>query len=193
VSYAHWRSVQSGIIPTVVLASAISGTVVETARYVEGTTPASSAMVADGARGVRRSDATASQAPVSDPIGETIERTRGRSRKLLEPVRERTAKDNWDGDGSPPGKAVIKRTERLLDAILDRLPAPDIMADNDGSLALDWAAGRGWTISISVQASGKIGYAALRDGQRDFGVFSSPNDPPVGLIDLVEGVINKRA
>ncbi len=72
---------------------------------------------------------------------------------------------NWDGLGA---KAVstrtLSQTRRIL-AMLQILlpqttPPPEILAESDGEISVDWTAGLARTISISIGDHGRINFAA---------------------------------
>lgn len=72
---------------------------------------------------------------------------------------------NWDGLGA---EAVSMRTVRQTRQILAMLqillpqttPPPDVLAEPDGEISVDWTAGSARTISISIGDHGRINFAA---------------------------------
>ncbi|MBR9907064.1 MAG: hypothetical protein GYB30_03315 [Gammaproteobacteria bacterium] len=69
--------------------------------------------------------------------------------------------DNWDGDGA---KAIDVSLIPRIYAVLkkepfNRLPTPEIAAESDGEINVEWNGVSRRSFSFSVNASGRIAYA----------------------------------
>jgi hypothetical protein len=66
------------------------------------------------------------------------------------------------------GLATYERAAKFLTALPTCAAAPELSVDPDGEIAFDWAAGEDM-LSISLNASGRISYAADIGGQSSSG------------------------
>lgn len=75
---------------------------------------------------------------------------------------------------------------QLIRCMPSSFSAPEISAEDDGDIALDWIASRHRSISVSVGTSSRLPYAWIDDGSSVHGVaeFDGWNFPPV-LSDLI--------
>ncbi|WP_157268551.1 hypothetical protein [Azohydromonas aeria] len=65
---------------------------------------------------------------------------------------------------TPPGAAVLREAQALLDATAMAWPAPAVAVEPDGAVALEWeAAGRGW-LKLSVRGRGELAHEAVIGG-----------------------------
>ena len=98
----------------------------------------------------------------------------------IEEVRAECSKPNWDGYGARPiSEAVAERARLFLDNLPSSLPAPDIVPESDGELAIEWHFGARRVFSVSIGKEGPLHFAGLfgeeeRHGVEPFsGVLSS--------------------
>lgn len=76
---------------------------------------------------------------------------------------------NWDGHGGLPVSAVsLKAAVDTLHEIFPGTPIPEVAAEPDGSVGLEWSAGGKWLV-VSFSPSGALDFAAGIDGRRRFG------------------------
>lgn len=90
-------------------------------------------------------------------------------RTILELFHENNYK-GWDGyDASPVMRASVEQAIRLVELLPSDLPLPEITADPEGEITLEWYAnGNSYTISCGVKD--KISYAAIfKDGSEHHG------------------------
>jgi len=101
---------------------------------------------------------------------------------LLDLVNE-TREAGWDGgDAVPVREETIKRVWDLLGALPPQVPMPEISAEPDGDVALDWIFDRERQVSVSVRHNGELHFAGLFGGGRKVhgaDVFSGEVPPMV--------------
>ena len=80
---------------------------------------------------------------------------------LLDAFKE-ASRPNWDGYGAyPVSGATIAQARALLDLLPSTLPRPEISPHPDGELAFEWFFGPRRLLTVSVNESGRLSYAAL--------------------------------
>lgn len=78
----------------------------------------------------------------------------------LDDIYRECSKANWDGYRAKPVLKSLRRTvERFLDAIPANIPDPELSADPDGEISLDWCYENGKLFSISIGK--RITYAVI--------------------------------
>jgi hypothetical protein len=101
----------------------------------------------EGARQHERSAATALQSQAYAELEETF---------------ANCSVPNWDGCGAQPiSEEVRARARKFLNELPVWLPAPDIVPENDGELAIEWDFGPNRIFSLSVGGSGPLHFAGL--------------------------------
>src|SRR5574341_303592 len=107
------------------------------------------------------------------------------SRRLwaLDDAWQAAARPDWDGYGAVPvSAAVVWAAERLLSAIPEAWPSPEIAADPDGEISFEWARGPHWVFTVSVAASGQLSYAGLFGSSRVHGVETFAGTLPEAIV-----------
>ncbi len=93
--------------------------------------------------------------------------------KRLEALRSATADAShfdWDGQGGyPVSRATLEHALTFLELLSSTLPAPDISAHPDGELAFEWSLGPRQILTVSLNESGRLSYAALYGPARQHG------------------------
>jgi hypothetical protein len=80
---------------------------------------------------------------------------------LLEVFGE-ASRPNWDGYGAyPVSGATLAYALEFVDLLPSALPRPEISAHPDGELAFEWSVGRRRLLTVSINESGRLSYAAL--------------------------------
>ncbi len=80
---------------------------------------------------------------------------------LLEAFEE-ASRPNWDGYGAyPVSEATLAQARAFLDLLPSKLPTPEISPHPDGELAFEWSFGPRRLLTVSVNESGRLSYAAL--------------------------------
>lgn len=91
------------------------------------------------------------------------------------------AEPDWDGYGAAPiDPAAVALARQFLRVLPDELPMPEVAADPDGAVSLDWVQARYRSVSISINAGGRLSYAWLDGTDRGHGVarFDGRSVPP---------------
>lgn len=81
---------------------------------------------------------------------------------LLLDAFEEASRPNWDGyDAYPVSGATVAQARAFLDLLPSTLPGPEISPHPDGELAFEWSFGPRRLLTVSVNESGRLSYAAL--------------------------------
>ncbi len=102
-------------------------------------------------------------------IREGVERSAALSGKRdgaladLERVAQECSAPDWDGEGAlPVDRAAVGRAERFIRALPASVPVPEIAAEPDGSVSLDWRGSQYRMFSISVGRYDRLSIAWLK-------------------------------
>lgn len=80
---------------------------------------------------------------------------------LRETVRE-SSRENWDGYGARALDAgAVAVAVRVLELVLSYAPLPDVGADTDGDILLEWQPTDEQVYSVSVAKNGVLAYAGI--------------------------------
>ena len=82
--------------------------------------------------------------------------------RALREAFEEASRPNWDAyDAHPVSSATLAQALTFLDVLPSMLLRPDISAHPDGELAFEWFFGPRRLLTVSVNESGRLSYAAL--------------------------------
>jgi len=99
------------------------------------------------------------------------------------------AAPNWDGYGAIPVIPVtIAHAHRFLDALPADVPAPQVGAEPDGHVTLEWHRAARRTLSVSISPEGELHYAALLGSAKAFGTEEFSGEVPQIILDLIHRV-----
>ncbi len=90
---------------------------------------------------------------------------RGVERALdeLEATRGVASVEGWDGYGAKPmNPEAYLLARRFLESLPTTAPHPEISADPDGDVALDWSFGPRKALSVSINEKGRCVFACMR-------------------------------
>ena len=94
---------------------------------------------------------------------------KGTFQQLYE-VFEECSSDGWDGERAKPiSLEVLQCTKRFLNSFPLGIEAPEVGAEPDGSITLEWYRSPNKVISISINPDGWMYYAALIGTSRRHG------------------------
>ena len=136
---------------------------------------------------------------VRDLFCETRERfwssvSLGASRKeclnqLLDVCLEAAA-PGWDGNGAQSLESGAPNAAySFINAIPSNVPMPDIGADPDGEISLDWSAGPRRQFSISLGARNVLSYAGLFGSDKVSGSERFQGTIPRNLLDYIKRAV----
>lgn len=78
---------------------------------------------------------------------------------------------NWDGHGgSPVTQGAFAQAFAFLDVLPSTLSEPEVAVDPDGELSFEWSFGPRHALTASIDASGRISFAALIGPARLHGI-----------------------
>lgn len=99
---------------------------------------------------------------------------------------------NWDGYGAEP---VTEEVYQLAAQILKALPLatamPDIGAEPDGQLTMEWYRSPRRTLSVSISPKGELHYAALIGASKAYGTESFFGEIPETIMNLINRVMTE--
>jgi hypothetical protein len=121
---------------------------------------------------VRRNTAVSDEAAnlrqaVADMVvsGEQVESLHGERNRLIRELwllQDECSVPDWDGcDSLPLSQVAVQRTTQLLRQLPEGFPLPEIAAEPDGSVSLDWMASRSRMVSVSIGESDRLAFAWL--------------------------------
>ncbi len=107
----------------------------------------------------------------------------------LEDVMVQCSQHDWDGyNAKPISQVVYERVRSFLDALPMSLPAPDIVPEADGEIAVEWDLGANRIFSVSIGEGNGLHFAGLFGS----GVERHGVEPFDGLVSQeILGYINR--
>ncbi len=106
---------------------------------------------------------------------------------------ETCAQHNWDSHGAEPVTLDTYRCAyRFLECLPPGVPMPEVGAEPDGHLTLEWYRTPSRVLSVSISPEGELNYAALLgDTSRRTGSEKFRNEAPPDLLHLIRRVFAK--
>ena len=93
----------------------------------------------------------------------TVRRAAEGALNELDDVRAEAGLEGWNGYGAKPMHPDAYHNAKLfLEAMPTTAPSPEVSADPDGDVALDWVFGERKALSVSVEAAGRCTFAWMR-------------------------------
>jgi hypothetical protein len=93
----------------------------------------------------------------------SVRRQAERAITELDEVLDLAAAKGWDGyDGRPVSFWSWVHAKLFIEALPTTVPAPEVSADPDGDVSLDWVFGPRKALTISINASGRCSFAWMR-------------------------------
>lgn len=110
----------------------------------------------------------------------------------LEEVLEECSSEGWDGERSKPISAEVSQYAKVfLKSFPLGIEAPEIGAEPDGAITLEWYRSPNRVISISINPGGWLYYAAIIGATRRHGVDFALFDVSDDLLSLILEVTRK--
>lgn len=88
----------------------------------------------------------------------------------LHAASKEASRPDWDGHGGQAvSNATIAQALTLLDLLPSALPRPEISPHPDGELGFEWWLGPRRVLTVSINETGRVSYAALLGPARSYG------------------------
>ena len=99
---------------------------------------------------------------------------------------------DWDGNGAEPLDPVaLANTEEFLRALPGDLPLPELAAEPDGAVSLDWIQSRTRVFSVTIGASRRLAYAWLDGSDRGHAVSRfDGGGTPLRILQGIREIVN---
>lgn len=92
---------------------------------------------------------------------------RRRALDQLALIADESTRPNWDGYGAKPiDPWAVQIGERIIRSLPEDFPVPELGAEPDGSLALEWIESRYRRLILSVDSSTRLAYAWIDGSDR---------------------------
>ncbi len=105
---------------------------------------------------------------------------------------EQCSQPGWDGFGA---NAVSRETHATARRFVRSLPigiaSPEVCAEADGHLSLEWRSVPDWSISVSVAENGELHYAALFGRNQTYGTEVFDGKAPRFILQLIRRATNR--
>jgi hypothetical protein len=93
---------------------------------------------------------------------------------------------DWDGFGAlAVNETTLRNACRFVESLPAELPMPDVGAEPDGAVTLEWHRNPRLTLSVSVHEDGSLHYAALIGAGRHWGTEPFEGAVSSRLSDLI--------
>lgn len=99
---------------------------------------------------------------------------------------------DWDGEGGAALDSVaLAQAETVVRLLPKGVPMPDVAANPDGSISLDWIQTRNRVFSLNISQSSRLAYAWLDGVDKGHGVafFNGLTLPP-RLLEGIKGIVD---
>ena len=84
---------------------------------------------------------------------------------------------------------AVKRAGDFVSELPETVPLPEFAADPDGSVSLDWIQSNTRRLTVSMNKTGGLPFAWMKDDQRQNGVIEfSKGEPPERLLRLISQI-----
>lgn len=100
----------------------------------------------------------------------SVDQPRLEAIEALIAVASEAAEEGWDGyEGKRVLGSTLSKALSFLDTLPSTVPVPDISAHPDGEVAFYWSPSPRRTLTVSVNAAGRVSFAAIVGHRRLFG------------------------
>lgn len=119
-----------------------------------------------------------------------VSRTTGSALSELNEVRVEAAEAGWDGHGARPiSFDAYLYARRFLEALPTTAPSPEVSADPDGEISLDWVFGPRKALTLSIGSNGRCSYAWIRGKQKSRGTEWLDDEVPTNILDALAQLV----
>jgi hypothetical protein len=100
---------------------------------------------------------------------------------------------NWNGEGAKSVTSGVERASDFLRALPNEVEIPELCPFPDGAIDFNWDRSVDKTLSVFVEPDGRIGYAALIDGESSHGWAGNISDGiiPELILSLIAKITSK--
>jgi hypothetical protein len=108
----------------------------------------------------------------------------------LKAIRAEAAEPDWNGYGAKAlDPNAYANAQRFLEALPTTAPVPEVSADQDGEVALDWDFGHRKALTISIGPSGRCSYAWLRGKRTYHGTEWLDDEIPSNILRALDQLV----
>ena len=108
----------------------------------------------------------------------------------LKTIRAEAAKPDWNGYGARAlDPDAYANAQRFLEALPTTAPVPELSADQDGEVALDWDFGHRKALTISIGPNGRCSYAWLRGKRASHGTEWLDDEIPSNILRALDQLV----
>ncbi len=108
----------------------------------------------------------------------------------LDEIFSEFSSEGWDGYGAAPVTSeTLLNARNLINCLPNNIPSPEIGAEPDGHVTLEWYRNPRRIVSVSVSPEGNLHYAALIGASRYFGTEPFLGEIPLIIRDLINKVV----
>jgi hypothetical protein len=101
--------------------------------------------------------------------------------------------ENWDGEGAVPvTPEAYHHAREFLRKLPPDIPAPEVAADPDGEIALEWYRDPGFSFSISIGPTGRLAYAGLFGPENEYGNAHFTGVIPRAILEHIRGLFREE-
>lgn len=139
---------------------------------------------------------------ISASIDKEIIETYGRLQKLntlglgakgtfqqIEEVFVECSFEGWDGENARPiSEEIRRRAIEFLESLPLGIEAPDVGAEPDGDITLEWYRSPQWILSVSISAKRELSYAALFGTSKHYGSIPFYGKAPNILLTFINQI-----
>lgn len=108
----------------------------------------------------------------------------------LKAIRVEAAKPDWNGYGAKAlNHDAYTNAQRFLEALPTTAPVPEVSADQDGEVALDWDFGHRKALTIRIGSNGRCSYAWLRGKRASHGTEWIDDEIPSNILRALDQLV----
>lgn len=120
-----------------------------------------------------------------------VSRTTDSALSELNEVRVEAACPGWDGHGARPiNFDAYLQARRFLEALPTTTPPPEVSADPDGEVSLDWIFGPRKALTLSIGANGRCSYAWIRGKRTSRGTEWLDDEVPTNILNALAQLVH---
>lgn len=118
------------------------------------------------------------------------EMERGDAIDALLVLPQRYREENWDGQGATPiPEAAFQEARAFLRKLPTTIPLPEVIAEPDGYLGLEWYANKWLMYVVSFNGKGALSCSGLFGPERNYGTRYMDEGIPAGILRDITKVL----